>query len=421
MSKRWKYNDEDSSKTDYQMSVDDKILSSDINNYIQATTVQASYPYHTSVCGSLLYTAPTNTPSDIFSYLRHGNFEAFRRSLDIYHNNIIKIKNDHGQTVLHVLVIHAYQYVWVRLLMMRGCDTCAQDLDGYTAAHYAVERDDVEMLKALTLRFHTQAKPIPEERITAIHEQCLKALSVKNNQGLTAFMLACHHESIKCLNYLNELNINDSNLEDKYGDTCLHYAVARRNESLVEKLINTHRADVNSGNQMRPSALDIFQYNREQQKPTDRRKDEQIEQLLLLNNARNRCTIRRVTSKRKGSIDSEESIISNLACISLDLTANGQIETARSHARMAAALQAKGNLDDAQECYKQAMTFTPDNTIDWATYAFHVAVVHVIHGEERIALELLQKAIAIRKQLEHHSQEIDQLQKAIDKIQAQTS
>ncbi|CAF4815343.1 unnamed protein product, partial [Rotaria magnacalcarata] len=57
---------------------------------------------------------------------------------------------------------------------------------------------------------------------------------------------------------------------DKYGDTCLHYAVARRNESLVEKLINTHRADVNSGNQMRPSALDIFQYNREQQKPTDR-------------------------------------------------------------------------------------------------------------------------------------------------------
>ena len=81
------------------------------------------------------------------------------------------------------MVIHAYQYVWIRLLMMRGCDTCMQDIDGYTAAHYAVERDDVEMLKALTMRFHAQVKPIPEEQITAVHERCLKALSVKDKQG----------------------------------------------------------------------------------------------------------------------------------------------------------------------------------------------------------------------------------------------
>ncbi len=97
--------------------------------------------------------------------------------------------------------------------MMRGCDTCAQDSDGYTAAHYAVERDDVEMLKALTVRFHSQAKAIPEEQIAAIHGQCLKALTLKEKQGLTVFTLACHHESIKCLDYLIENNINDSHLE----------------------------------------------------------------------------------------------------------------------------------------------------------------------------------------------------------------
>jgi ankyrin repeat protein len=108
--------------------------------------------------------------------------------------------------------------------MMRGCNTCAEDSDGYTAAHYAIERDDVEMLKALTLRFHAQVRPIPEEQITAIHDQCLKALSIREKQGLTGFMLSCHHESLKCLNYLIELNINDSNLEVKiyifYFDDC---------------------------------------------------------------------------------------------------------------------------------------------------------------------------------------------------------
>jgi len=97
--------------------------------------------------------------------------------------------------------------------MMRGCDTCAQDSDGYTAAHYAVERDDVEMLKALTVRFHSQARTIPDEQITEIHGKCLQALTLKEKQGLTPFMLACRHESIKSFNYLIELNINDSHLE----------------------------------------------------------------------------------------------------------------------------------------------------------------------------------------------------------------
>lgn len=97
--------------------------------------------------------------------------------------------------------------------MLRGCDTCAQDVDGYTAAHYAVERDDVEMLKALTLRFHAQVRPLPEERIAAIHEQCCRALTLKEHNGQTVFMLACQQESLKCLDYLIEMNINDSNVE----------------------------------------------------------------------------------------------------------------------------------------------------------------------------------------------------------------
>ena len=98
-------------------------------------------------------------------------------------------------------------------MMMRGCDPCAQDFDGYTAAHYTVERDDVEMLKALTVRFHSQVRPIAEAQIENTHRECLRALTLKTSQGLTVFMLACHHESLKCLNYLIELNVNDVNLE----------------------------------------------------------------------------------------------------------------------------------------------------------------------------------------------------------------
>jgi ankyrin repeat protein len=96
---------------------------------------------------------------------------------------------------------------------MRECNPCYQDVDGYTAAHYAAERDDIEMLKALTTRFYSEIKLFSNQQITNIHENCLKALSIRQKYGLTVFMLCCQYQSIKCLNYLLELQINDANLQ----------------------------------------------------------------------------------------------------------------------------------------------------------------------------------------------------------------
>lgn len=114
--------------------------------------------------------------------------------------------------MLQILTIHAYPYHWIRLLLMRESDPCYQDADGYTAAHYAVERDDVEMLKALTVQFSSHTKPLPMEKVIAIHERCLQALSIREKHGLTVFMLACQHASLRCLDYLHELNLNDVHL-----------------------------------------------------------------------------------------------------------------------------------------------------------------------------------------------------------------
>jgi tetratricopeptide (TPR) repeat protein len=117
-------------------------------------------------------------------------------------------------------------------------------------------------------------------------------------------------------------------------------------------------------------------------------------------------------------MDNEESVLPNLACLSIDLTTNGQIETARSHARLAASLQDRGDINGAQLSYNQAMIYTPNDTLDWATYAYQLAVLHMVHGERQLALDLFQKAIHIRKQLEKKSEEIDQIQRAIDTIQS---
>ncbi|CAF3653798.1 unnamed protein product [Rotaria sordida] len=400
----------------------DEINSSDIqladlHSSFQSTLATPNNLYHNSVCGSILYCSPTNSSSQIFSYLLHGKFDVFRRSLDIYHKDIILMKNEHEQTVLHILTMHNYPYQWIRLLMMFRCDPCCQDIDGYTAAHYAVERDDAEMLKALTMLIHSQIKIFSEEQTNAIHERCLKALSIREKQGLTVFMLACHHESIKCLDYLLELNINDVNLQDNFGDTCLHYAVARRNENLVMKLLNQCNANINGGDNTRPSVLDVLQYNREQRKPFDRAQDDSIKQILLSHNALNRCQVRRIVKKRKHSCDNDESVKSNLTSRTDNESTNSQIETARNYARTALSLQNQSKFNDAEEYYKRAMNSIPNDILDWTDYAFNLALIHIIHGENQSALDLLQQALKVRQQFENETEDIEKIQRAINNIQ----
>ena len=209
--------------------------------------------------------------------------------------------------------------------------------------------------------------------------------------------------------------------KDNFGDTCLHYAVALRNEILVNKLVNQCDADVNGGDNKRPSVLDMLQFNRERQEPFDRTKDDLIEQILLANNAVNRCGVRSFINKRKRTLDNDESIISDLACLTPDLVANTQIATARNYARIALSFEKNGDINSAQEFYKRAMDTVPNDILDWANYACHVAIMYTIHGENQSALDLLQCALTLRKKFENETEEINKIQRTIDNITKKTS
>jgi len=53
--------------------------------------------YHESMCGSILLPLSTNNTREIFDILRHGNFDRFRRCLEVYYKEIIEMKNEIGQ------------------------------------------------------------------------------------------------------------------------------------------------------------------------------------------------------------------------------------------------------------------------------------------------------------------------------------
>lgn len=303
-------------------------------------------------------------------------------------------------------------------MMMRGCDLTNQDRDGYTAAHYAVERDDVEMLKALTVRFLCRVKPFSNDYIDQIYQQGLKSLTLRNRQGLTVFMLACFHQSIKCLDYLLDLKINDVHLQDQFGDTCLHYAVARRNEILVEKLITQCHADVNAGSCVRPSAFDILEFDREHQSFTDRSKEEKIQRLLIEHQAQTRCSLRRTYAKRKSSID--DAVIPVVPNVTFSSGEN-QIENARNYARLAVASENLGQIDDAEKNYQRARDSLRTDCVDRAIYADRIANIRIGQGDFQSASELIKEALNIRLKFEQNTDEIDKLERSLHSIEKRLS
>ena len=135
--------------------------------------------------------------------------------------------------------------------------------------------------------------------------------------------------------------------------------------------------------------------------------------ILLEHHAINRCHIRRSSKKRKLSSDSDQSMVDNLAGLTID----SLIRTARNYARLGLSLERQGDITHSYEYYQQAMNSVPNDTIDWTDYAHKIAMIHMTRGENQLALDLLEKALTIRKRFENDTDDISQIERAINDIQ----
>lgn len=150
--------------------------------------------------------------------------------------------------------------------------------------------------------------------------------------------------------------------------------------------------------------MDIVQFNREQQPSFERNLDDSIEQFLLSHHASNRCHINRTSAQHKRSIDDQEDSI------------DSRTRTARNYARLAFISQKNGDISTGKDFYQRAINIVPNDTLDWTDYAFQLAMIHHIQGENQIALDLLQQALTRRKQWENQTEEIDRIESAIKRI-----
>jgi len=152
--------------------------------------------------------------------------------------DLMATTRDHGRNVLHLCAAETETDCLgkVKMLLDRGMDLHAQDNDGKTALHLAVEAGNLALTRML---LEKGADVFIQDNLgrTAL----MVAASLKNSPSSDKITDEDQLLLVDCLlNRCNHANPCDRliNLQDKYGLTVLHYAVYERSQKLVHEILD---------------------------------------------------------------------------------------------------------------------------------------------------------------------------------------
>ena len=150
---------------------------------------------------------------------------AFNGRLDIVsclveHGADVNARDDGGNTPLMATCYNGHMNV-ATYLVEHGAKIHLQDEDGDTCLHHAAEGGNVEVVSKLLV---VGAKENPDY------------VNARNNSGTTPLMETCSYGNMNVATYLVDHGAN-IHLQDKNGNTCLHFAAEKGHVEVVSKLL----------------------------------------------------------------------------------------------------------------------------------------------------------------------------------------
>ncbi|KAJ1686255.1 hypothetical protein LUZ63_017645 [Rhynchospora breviuscula] len=178
-----------------------------------------------------------DNPLHIAAFFGHGNFA--REVVKLYPEFAMKHNID-GRTPLHLAAIRGHLHVAEMLVNQVGSDICRvhDSKDGYLPVHYAAIHGNFVVVVMLIRRCEDTLHELTSRNETLLH------LAVKANCLKTIKFFICHGMKL--------------DLQDDKGNTCLHVAVARRNQHVIRLLLKHVGAEINSINKAGQTPLDFL-------------------------------------------------------------------------------------------------------------------------------------------------------------------
>ncbi|XP_044732013.1 NF-kappa-B inhibitor cactus isoform X2 [Chrysoperla carnea] len=167
----------------------------------------------------------------------HGFTEAVHSLVRLApYPQLLDVRNDTCQSPLHLAVLTG-QSVIVRLLVVAGAKQSVRDRYGETALHLACQKGDLYCVRALTAPINVdEVKRLALQYKNVIHEPI--NYEQWNYEGETCIHVAAMQGHTEILRHLVWLKADVNAREGKAGYTALHYAVARKDKTMLEYLLN---------------------------------------------------------------------------------------------------------------------------------------------------------------------------------------
>ncbi|MFO1130143.1 MAG: ankyrin repeat domain-containing protein [Rickettsiales bacterium] len=174
-----------------------------------------------------------NSGAPIHRTIENKSSEMFEKliSYDIHKKIDINLKDNSGNTFLHLAVIHENTKALEILMNHSKIDPNIQDNNGNTPLHMAIENNSSEMFEKLISYSYDKDGKID--------------INLKDNLGNTPLYLAVGYNNIKALEILMNHPKIDLNIQDNNGNTPLHLAVSNDRIKALEILMKHPRIEFN--------------------------------------------------------------------------------------------------------------------------------------------------------------------------------
>ena len=170
-----------------------------------------------------------------------ANMTALHKAILYGHGDIIRLLLDAGahldvkggkfkRTPLH-LAVDLKKMNLVKRLLQKGASLTVKDHRGHCPIHIAAIQGNIDILRVLYLADQTQDKL----RISSYGTKSVI-------KGFSLFHIAVWKKNEELLNALVDLKA-DPNIRDFYGQTPLFFAIMRKHENCIRKLLNYDRTD----------------------------------------------------------------------------------------------------------------------------------------------------------------------------------
>nr|UUG47281.1 ORF68 [Bracoviriform inaniti] len=161
--------------------------------------------------------------------------------------SLLNIRNSDGMTALHLAVMNNQPGI-VRYLLVGGADPMSKDNWGRIPLHFACEKNNIDLLTALTKAFEPlEIAKMQSKKLTI--PNLFKSIDMRNHNGETPLFIATENGLLNVVKHLVNLGAKINTMSYRDGRRPLYIAIFKGYKDITEFILWHYHANPDKNTQ----------------------------------------------------------------------------------------------------------------------------------------------------------------------------